>query len=112
MKNKYNFYEIVKIIGNKKSLENILGKTGVILGMSKNNDGTWGYAVDVYLNDIEDKENSEGWDINEHYLQPTGQFMKREDFYDGSTAKVVVDDKGRGHLKELHLKDDKFDKKV
>lgn len=112
MKNKFDFYEVVKINTVENNLKKANGKDGVVMGMAQDENGEWNYAVRIYFGSFADLEDSDGWSIDEQYLQPTGKFMKREDFYDGSTAKVVVDEKGHGHLKELNLKDDKSDKNV
>ncbi len=34
----------------------------------------------------------------ENGLQPTGEFSKREDFYDGSSMRIQVDKSGRGKV--------------
>lgn len=109
MKNKYEFWEIIKIQSELKKHKLINGREGIVLAMGENKDGTYGYSISVIF-DHNDLSNNEGWDIEEQYLKTTGKFMKREDFYDGSTAKVGVDEKGRGHIKELNLKEKPGDK--
>jgi hypothetical protein len=91
MKNKFTFYEVVVISSQKNVHKKINGKEGVIMGMAKNEDGEWGYAVDV---------GDDGWDINEKYLKSTGKILKREDFYDeADRVTVIVDKNGKGEIK-------------
>ncbi len=52
---------------------------------------TWYYAVDV-------DEEVEGWCFYEHELEATGRQFAREDFYDGSSIRVNVDELGRGKI--------------
>ena len=99
MTNKFKFFEVVTINKKHRALK-IRNKVAVVTGMSEENN-IWYYGLCVYTSETD----TDGWTIEEQYLEPTGKFMKREDFYDGSTAKVVVDKKGRSHLKELNLKD-------
>ena len=91
MKNKFNFYEVIKILDLDKDLKEIHGLEGTVLGMSQDDDGAWGYAVSV---------KNECWDISETNMVSTGKFSKREDFYPGDTVKVIVNEKGKGELKE------------
>lgn len=84
-KNKFDFYEVVKVVSNKPNLQEINGKEGTIIGMSKNEQtGNWGYAVTIH-------ESEDGWDILECDLRSTGKKRKREEFYTGETVKVRVD---------------------
>lgn len=81
--NKYDFYDEVIINSSDSKYKEINGLKGNIMGMDKNSDGTWSYAVSI---------NGVSWSINESELTPTGKKAKREDFYDGNTMKV--DSKG------------------
>lgn len=65
MKNKFDFYEIVKVVSPEIIYSEIYGLEGVIMGMSQNDDGSWGYAVSV---------NEIAWDVNEEYLVKTGKY--------------------------------------
>lgn len=85
-KNKFNFYDVVKISSNKNSLKEIDNSLGVIRGMSQNEEtGEWGYAVSVY------KDNDLIWDILEEDLVFTGDRVDPSDFKDKNTIKVQVD---------------------
>ena len=96
MKNKYNFYDIVKVHSDKNSLREINNCEGAILGMSQNEEtGCWGYGVSIY------KDNGLCWSIKEEDLQPTGKKGKRSDFYTGESVRVRVDPKtGEGEIVE------------
>ncbi len=86
MSAKYTFYEIVKVISDEDVYQEVNGLKGVILGMSENESGEWGYAVQIFDTD-------ESWDLTETSLVSEGKFMKREELYDGDIAQVTVDPK-------------------
>lgn len=91
--NKFNFYEIVKIVSKNPNLSEVNGKEATILAMAENDDGTWGYGVTFSDDD------SEGWYIDEVDLVTLNRFAKEEDFYTGETMSVVVTPDGKGHIK-------------
>jgi len=92
MSNIFNFYEIVKIISNDETYPEIIGKKGVILGMSQNDDNTWGYAI--FIDDIT-------WSVDEKNLKSTGKFSSRDQFYNNENrVKIIVDEHGEGKIKE------------
>ncbi len=92
MKNKFTFYEVVVINSQEKKHKKINAKEGVIMGMAQNDDGEWGYAVNVQ---------DDGWDINEKYLESTGKVLKREDFYNEiDKVTVIVNKDGKGEIKK------------
>ncbi|ETX06705.1 Imm31 family immunity protein [Candidatus Entotheonella palauensis] len=96
---KFQFYEVVKVVSAKPELSEISGLTGVIMGMSENEDGHFGYAVSIF--DVD-----EGWCAMEEDLISMGTYMRREDFYDGSSVRVRVDpETGEGHIVEWNLKE-------
>ena len=67
---------------------------GVILGMSENNFGEWGYAVDIL-------EIDDAWSIPESELFSLGRKMKREDIYTGQSMKISVDpETGEGSISD------------
>ena len=78
---KFEFYEKVRIAGAVPDLAPVAGKLGAVLGRAENEDGSWGYAVHVY-------DERSCWDIDEEQLEPTGEFDKRETFYDGTAIRV------------------------
>ena len=90
---RFDFYEIVQLnsdeIGRKARLN---GETGVVLGRALSDDGlSWSYAVHVDSTGI-------CWSFNEDELRPTGCHAKKEDFYDGTSIRVIVNEKGRGNI--------------
>ena len=92
MSNKFQFYEVVKVVSVNPKLSEIAGKFGAILGMAQNDDGTWGYSVHVF-------NEEDGWDVMESDLEATGKIMRREDFYDGSSIRIRVDpETGEGSI--------------
>lgn len=96
MKNKYEFYEIVKISSNKVSLKEINNSEGTILGMAKNEEtGRWGYAVSVIL------DNGLVWDVMEEDLKPTGKKADPKEFMSGESIKIEVDpETGEGSISD------------
>lgn len=94
MDNKFDFYEIVEVISSEKKHSEINGFEGIILGMAQNNDGSWGYTVDI---------KDDGWDIDEKYLVSTGKFSSRDQFYSDSDEDkigIIVDKNGEGKIKD------------
>lgn len=90
----FQFYEVVKVVSENSTLREINGMTGTILGMAQNDNGEWGYGVQIL-------ETNENWDISESDLVATGKHMKREDFYDGTSVKVTVDpETGEGDVSD------------
>lgn len=86
---RFDFYEKVLIKSLRRKLSQVNGKLAAVLGRSQNDDGRWGYAVHVYGNE-------ESWSCDESDLEPTGEFDRRETFYDGTSIRVRPD----GHLSE------------
>lgn len=80
---KFAFYEIVRVQSNQKNLVSVNGLTGAILGMAQNAAGQWNYAVSIYALE-------ECWNINESDLEATGEYDRREAFYDGEQLKLYV----------------------
>ena len=81
---KFDFYEKVVVASARPELEPITGKLGAILGRAQNDDGKWSYAIHVYGED-------EGWSVYEAELHSTGEFDRRETFYDGTSIRVSED---------------------
>jgi hypothetical protein len=90
---KFEFYEVVRVIScTKNKPVRLLGAEGAILGRAQGDDNAWSYAITF------DGEDS-NWMFMEADLEPTGRSKRREDFYDGSSVKVVVDPvTGKGRL--------------
>ncbi len=88
---KYQFYEVVRICEHCQFKE-IAGLRGAVLGIAQNSQGEWGYAVSIDKLD-------ETWDLPESDLEPTGIMRTREEYYDESSIRVVVDPKtGEGKI--------------
>ena len=92
MKNKFDFYEIVKVVSTNPELSEINGKIGTITGMAEQ-DELWFYSVS-----FEDLES--GWCADEVDLVSTHRFGKEEDFYTRESVKVLVSPDGKGRFKE------------
>ena len=89
---RFQFYEVVRVVSNKERLLEVAGLSGAVLGMSENEFGEWGYAVHIF-------DKKEVWDVMETDLLTTGEFKKRDDFYDGTSTRVIVDpETGEGSL--------------
>lgn len=98
MNNKFVLYQEVKVL----DLENIKAYRkflGVVFGMEQ--DEKYGHNYTIYFPD-----KGEAVTFDESMLQATGIFFKREDFYNGSYARVSPD----GELLELHLVDKEINK--
>ena len=92
MKNKFDFFEIVKVTSRKTNLSEVNGKEGTITAMAEKDD-EWVYGVT-----FEDLEDS--WCLEEDDLISTHRFGKEEDFYTGESVKVLVSPDGKGRFKE------------
>jgi hypothetical protein len=94
-KEKFDFYEIVKIVSNAKNKIFLKGTYGTVTGKAEPEiDGEqWSYAVDPYATDS-------GWCFNEDELEYTGKFDDPEKFKPVGSVKVVLNSKGEGSLKE------------
>lgn len=92
---KFQFFEVVKVKVLPQIPPEIHGKRGHIAGMSESEDGSAvGYAVFIY--DLEVV-----WDIEENFLESTGEMTTYEDWYDGTHIKVIVNpETGEGDLTE------------
>ena len=91
LKPRFQFYEIVRVASSDPELTEIHVERGAILGVSENDNGTFGYAVFIYRDEI-------CWDLAEGELEATGVFSRREEFYDGTSIRVRVDEQGRGWI--------------
>ena len=78
---KFDFYEKVRVVSISPSKAQIVGEIGAILGKANNEHGEWSYAVHIYRDKI-------SWQCTENELESTGEFDKRESFYDGSSIRV------------------------
>jgi hypothetical protein len=88
---RFDFYEVVQVASEAGPKISLKGQTGAVLGRAQSDDGmSWTYAVRIDSTGI-------CWSFDEDELLPTGLKRKREDFYDGSSIRVIVDEKGRGH---------------
>lgn len=97
MKSKYQFYEIVRIVSKKDSKSHVFGLEGAILGMAKNKEGMWGYAVYLY-------SKNETWDCLEDEIESTGKIDKDKSFYLGKHINIEVNPKtGEGGLKNSEI---------
>jgi hypothetical protein len=89
---RFEFYEIVQVISGSGRNAKMNGQTGAVLGRALSDDGLrWSYAIHVDSTGI-------SWSFNEDELLPTGRHAKKEDFYDGSSIQVIVDERGRGSI--------------
>jgi len=89
MKSKFEFYEVVKVVSEKKELKKIKGKLGIITGKSQNeiNPSTFSYAVDI----LDENENViDGWCIYEEDLESTGRTIDSKKLFTGQSVKIKV----------------------
>jgi len=78
---RFDFYEKVVVASADLAKAEIDGRLGAVLGRACDDDGLWSYAVSVYHSGI-------CWSCSEDELLPTGEFDRRESFYDGSSVRV------------------------
>ena len=90
---KYQFYERVRISSKDPELTEVDGELGAVLGKSQNQAGSWFYTVFVYRTSI-------CWVLPQGELERTGEFDRRETFFDGASLNVQVDEEGHGELSE------------
>lgn len=83
MEPQYQFYEVVRV-GPNCLHPQLVELEGVILGMSQEDSGAWGYAIMLRPSGV-------CWDIHETDLESTGKMESRESIYDGTTVHVIVD---------------------
>ncbi len=87
---RYEFYQEVQVRTSDPKKSHLNGRIGVVFGRTETSENTsWGYGVQ-----LQDK----CWFFYEYEIQPTGRQFRREDFYDGSSVRVRVDENGRGNL--------------
>lgn len=87
---KFDFYEKVRVQSPDPSRSHLKGEVGVILGRVKTDDQeSFLYAVSI-------DSSGQTWSLFEYELESTGQWAKREDYYDGSSVRIHVDHRGRG----------------
>ena len=78
---RFDFYEKVVVASADPAKAEIEGRLGAVLGRACGDDGLWSYAVSMYHSGI-------CWHCSEDELRPTGEFDRRESFYDGSSVRV------------------------
>jgi len=93
-KPRFAYYEKVRVRTTDPAKAHLNGEVGAVLGRTDTQDKTsWYYAVSLYTQ-------QRSWCFFEHELEPTGEHAKREDFYDGTSMRVRVDEHGRGTIVE------------
>ena len=88
---RFSFYEKVTVRTDDPAKEDIDGALAAILGQAQRESGDWYYAVHIYRTGMCRY-------CYEHELSPTGEYDKRETFYDGTSISVRVDEQGKGNL--------------
>ena len=89
---RFDFYEIVQLCSENRRKAKLNGQMGAVLGRALSDDGlSWSYAVHVY-------SAGANWTFNEDELLPTGRQAKRQDFYDSSSIRAIVDEKTRENI--------------
>jgi hypothetical protein len=89
---RFDIYEEVRIQTSDPAKSRFNSELAVIVGRTETEDGTsWYYTVDFL-------STKRGWCFYENELESTGRKYRREDFYDGSSVRVRVDEEGRGSI--------------
>ena len=97
--NKFTSHEIVRIVNPSEKHKNFENFKGFVTGTSTDRNGMWSYGVDFLQNQFDCRDCI----CEEHELESTGEFVKKEDYYPGESVKVIVHPDGRGELKESWL---------
>ena len=94
MRNKFDFYEVVKVASSKPKHIKLNGQLGVVKGMAQNEEtGVWSYGVNLA------KKNGLITRFYEDEIVSTGERVEPTDFYTGESIKVRVDPKtGEGEI--------------
>jgi hypothetical protein len=88
---RYAFYEKVRVDSRASEKAKVNGQIGAVLGRVQMENGAWYYTVYVYSTET-------SWCFFEHELLPTGEQASRDDFFDGSSVRVHVDEEGKGSI--------------
>jgi hypothetical protein len=78
---RFGFYERVVVASADPAKAEIDSRIGAILGRACDDHGLWSYAVGMYHSGI-------CWSCDENELRSTGDFDRRESFYDGSSIRI------------------------
>lgn len=93
VKPKFDFYEKVRICTSDPAKSHLKGEIGAVLGRTETEDHPAPFLYGVCIDSL-----GRVWSFFENELAPTNQWAKREDYYDGSSVRVRVDERGRGEV--------------
>ena len=85
MNPEFEVFEVVRLAPNAPLPSRLRLSEGVILGRSQNEDGCWGYSVQLKADD------DKCWSVDEQFLVKTGRKVCRSEIYDGTSIRVNVD---------------------
>ena len=89
---RFDYYEDVRIQSQDREKSHMNGRVGVVLGRTQTEDkSSWYYAIDLYGDE-------QSWCFFEIELESTGNKFRREDFFDGTSTRVHVDERGKGRI--------------
>jgi hypothetical protein len=80
---RFDFFEKVVVDSANPALLQINNELGAVLGRACDEDGQWFYAVRIYAR-------VDCWYCREEDLRPTGEFDRRETFFDGASIQVSL----------------------
>ena len=75
------WYERVRVKTADRTKSAIDGLHGAIVGIARDDDGGWSYAVFIY-------DRGRVWSCQEAELTSTGEFDRKESFYSGESIRV------------------------
>jgi hypothetical protein len=78
---RYDFYEKVLVDSRDSNTAGINGRLGAVLGRACGEDGRWSYAIWIYDKGV-------CWSCCEDDLRSTGEFDRRDSFFDGTSIRV------------------------
>lgn len=80
---RFEWYEKVRVNSDDPARAQINGELGVVLGKAQADDGSWTYGVHVYRTQIV-------WSCCEDELTATGEFDRRDSFYNDDSIRVSL----------------------
>lgn len=91
---KFNFYEKVRVKTLDLAKFHLNGEIGVVLGRTETEEHPEPFLYGVSINSV-----GQVWSLFESELESTGEWASPEEYYDGSSVRVQVDEHGLGSIK-------------
>jgi len=92
-KPRFGFYEKVRVKTSDPAKSHLNGEVGAVLGRTETEEHSDPFLYAVSIDSL-----GRTWSLFESELEPTGQWVKREDYETGHRVRVRVDEQGRGKI--------------